>query len=491
VDIEEIAIYKQGDAPEPIVEPSGVAIARNASGMDTLRLGATWQLSADVTPSNTTSTDLTWSVVSGNVQITDGGLLSATGSAVGVARVAVAVTGYPSITDSLDLTLIAVPELVKLTPQDQATAVAVAAPVYATYSHPIQLLDATGITIDNGVDVDVTVNGDTLFITPSAELNNSTEYTVTVPANAVADATYSNLAVAEPLSWTFTTASVGYTAPTGVAIARNASGIDTLRLGATWQLSADVTPSNAISTALTWSVVSGNVEISVDGLLSTTGSAVGTARVAVAVTGYPDITDYLDVTLVAVPTQVALTPQAQVTAVAVATPVYVVYSHPIQLLTATGITVDNGVSVDVTVNGDTLFITPSAALNSSTAYTVTVPAGAVADATYSNLAIAEPLSWTFTTAEQPGEQPPTSVSTENFGLKLYPNPVRTELNISLTGEIAQVELVSLTGRKVLSRSVQGSAAYTLNLQGVAAGSYVMVATLKNGAVVTQIIVKLE
>ncbi|MDR1341625.1 MAG: Ig-like domain-containing protein [Prevotellaceae bacterium] len=705
VDIEEIAIYKKGEAPV-VVEPSGVAIAHNASGTDTLRLGATWQLSATVTPGNATSTDLTWSVVSGDVEITAGGLLSATGSAVGSARVAVAVTGYPNITDFLDVTLVAVPAQVKLAPPAQATAVPVAAPVYATYSHPIQLLTDAGITVSGGVDANVAVtvsaNGDTLFITPSAALDNATAYTVTVPAGAVADAAYPNLAATDPLSWTFTTAALGYVAPdsvvigggstvspdeplqlsaavwkqgapitsndpdyavawsvaegsdkvevsadglvsvkqgatagaaairatvsaatayyadkqiaveailapvatapevasvspadnaenvpldaplyavydqaievanaggvsvngaaaaitasndtlyitsaaplandvtytvsvaagavrevithteanaahswsfttvapdpiappapTGVAIAHNASGTDTLRLGATWQLSAAVTPSNAASTALTWSVVSGNVEITAGGLLSATGSAVGAARVAVAVTGYPDVTDFLDVTLVAVPEQVKLAPPAQATAVPVAAPVYATYSHPIQLLTDAGITVSSGVDANVAVtvsaNGDTLFITPSAALNSSTAYTVTVPAGAVADAAYSNLAVAEPLSWSFTTAEQPGggEQPPTSVSAETFGLKLYPNPVRTALNISLTSEIARVELVSQTGSKVLSRSVQGTTAYTLNLQGVAAGSYVMAITLKNGAVVTQIIVKQE
>ncbi|MDR0415153.1 MAG: T9SS type A sorting domain-containing protein [Prevotellaceae bacterium] len=84
---------------------------------------------------------------------------------------------------------------------------------------------------------------------------------------------------------------------------------------------------------------------------------------------------------------------------------------------------------------------------------------------------------------------PNAVSAETFGMKLYPNPVRTELNISFEGEIAQVELVSLTGRKVLLHKVQGSAACTLNLQDVAAGCYVMIATLKNGAIVTQVITK--
>jgi hypothetical protein len=81
------------------------------------------------------------------------------------------------------------------------------------------------------------------------------------------------------------------------------------------------------------------------------------------------------------------------------------------------------------------------------------------------------------------------VAAETFGLKLYPNPVRIALNISLNSEIARVELVSLTGRKVLSHSIQGGATYTLNVQNIAAGCYVMVATLKNGAVVTQAIIK--
>jgi hypothetical protein len=91
--------------------------------------------------------------------------------------------------------------------------------------------------------------------------------------------------------------------------------------------------------------------------------------------------------------------------------------------------------------------------------------------------------------EQPGGKDPTTVATETYGLKLYPNPVRTELIISLDQEITAVELVDLMGSKVLSRKLRGAAAYTLNLQSVAAGRYVVVITLKNGAVIARIIVK--
>jgi chitodextrinase len=93
------------------------------------------------------------------------------------------------------------------------------------------------------------------------------------------------------------------------------------------------------------------------------------------------------------------------------------------------------------------------------------------------------------TAATTAAENPSSVSAEAYGLKLYPNPVHTELNVSLAAEIAQVELVSLTGGKVLSHNVHGSTSYVLSLQGVAAGSYVLVVTLRNGDVITQIIVK--
>jgi hypothetical protein len=88
-----------------------------------------------------------------------------------------------------------------------------------------------------------------------------------------------------------------------------------------------------------------------------------------------------------------------------------------------------------------------------------------------------------------GDDPATSVATETYGLKLYPNPVRADLNVRLDQEIAAVELVNIMGSKVLSRKLQGAAACTLNLQSVAAGKYVAVITLKNGAVVARIIVK--
>jgi hypothetical protein len=71
-----------------------------------------------------------------------------------------------------------------------------------------------------------------------------------------------------------------------------------------------------------------------------------------------------------------------------------------------------------------------------------------------------------------GDDPATSVAIETYGLKLYPNPVRADLNVSLDQEIAAVELVNIMGSKVLSRKLQGAAAYTLNLQSVAAGKYV-------------------
>jgi hypothetical protein len=88
-----------------------------------------------------------------------------------------------------------------------------------------------------------------------------------------------------------------------------------------------------------------------------------------------------------------------------------------------------------------------------------------------------------------GDDPATSAATETYGLKLYPNPVRTDLNVSLDQEVAAVELVNIMGSKVLSRKLQGAAACTLNLQSVAAGRYVAVITLKNGAVVARIVVK--
>ncbi|MDR0415152.1 MAG: T9SS type A sorting domain-containing protein [Prevotellaceae bacterium] len=88
-----------------------------------------------------------------------------------------------------------------------------------------------------------------------------------------------------------------------------------------------------------------------------------------------------------------------------------------------------------------------------------------------------------------GKDSETSALAETLGLKIYPNPVRKELNISVTGKIAQVELVSLTGEKALSRKVHGVTSYTLDMQNIATGSYVLVVTLENGAVVTQVIAK--
>ena len=276
--------------------------------------------------------------------------------------------------------------------------------IYAVFDQPVQLAGGAGEATVGGSTATLSVSEDTLFIAPAEPLENDREYTVSVDTNVVtgmADHTAGNA----PFSWSFTTVKP---APAQVTIVHHVSGADTLRLGATWQLSATVTPSNAISQTLQWSVVSGNAEISASGLLSAAGSATGTARIAVAVEGYPAVVDYLDVTLVAVPVHSKLAPPSSATAVAVATPVYAVYSHPIQLLDASGVGVDNGVAASVSVSGDTLFITPSAALANETQYTVTVPAGAIADATYSSLVVDEALSWTFTTASA-SYTPPDSV----------------------------------------------------------------------------------
>jgi hypothetical protein len=85
--------------------------------------------------------------------------------------------------------------------------------------------------------------------------------------------------------------------------------------------------------------------------------------------------------------------------------------------------------------------------------------------------------------------PTTSVASETFGLNVHPNPVSSLLNISINREIARVELVSISGEKILTRKVTGGTSYTLNMEGVATGSYVLVVIPKTGAAVTQIIVK--
>jgi len=75
-----------------------------------------------------------------------------------------------------------------------------------------------------------------------------------------------------------------------------------------------------------------------------------------------------------------------------------------------------------------------------------------------------------------------TVSVENvpndFGMKIYPNPATTELNIGFGNKVgtSQVVIYDITGKVVLSkemRNVSAGHVETINTEGLASGTYVL------------------
>jgi len=73
-------------------------------------------------------------------------------------------------------------------------------------------------------------------------------------------------------------------------------------------------------------------------------------------------------------------------------------------------------------------------------------------------------------------------------ISCYPNPVVTNLTISAKSEISKITVRNLLGQAVKSEVVNGSTK-TLDLSGLASGTYFMVAKMSNGEVSTQKISK--
>jgi hypothetical protein len=60
-----------------------------------------------------------------------------------------------------------------------------------------------------------------------------------------------------------------------------------------------------------------------------------------------------------------------------------------------------------------------------------------------------------------------------IGIKLYPNPVKNQLNIErLSGEVATLSFYSILGEKVLEQQIEG-VKNTVNVSSLSTGSYIV------------------
>ncbi len=91
-------------------------------------------------------------------------------------------------------------------------------------------------------------------------------------------------------------------------------------------------------------------------------------------------------------------------------------------------------------------------------------------------------SWTINSIEFGGVTlAPASVEENTMEVSMFPNPANDVLNVSVKGEMASVNVISLDGKVVIAETVSGTTA-ALNVADLMAGSYVLEVVGANGSV---------
>ncbi|RKO67780.1 Ig-like domain-containing protein [Desulfofundulus salinus] len=324
-------------------------------------------------------------------------------------------------------------------PDNGTTDVPVDQVVTVTFSEDVQqgdrfgqiaLKDAAG----NTVDCNVALSGKVLTIDPNDNLAYSTSYTVVIPAGAVAD--LAGNALAQDYAFSFTTEAEPDTIAPAVEAVDPVDGATNVPVGTsvTVTFSEDVKAGAAYdgialkdaegnAVAVTTNIEGKVLTIKPDANLaySTKYTVIIPAGAVADLAGNALAQDYaFSFTTEAEPDTIAPTVEAAepvdgATNVPVVVTITVTFSEDVQegdsfgqiaLKDAEG----NPVDCNVTLNGNVLTIDPNANLAYSTAYTVTIPAGAVQDAAGNELA--DGYAFGFTTEAEPDNIAPAVEATE-------------------------------------------------------------------------------
>ncbi len=313
------------------------------------------------------------------------------------------------------------PTVTAVTPLANATGVALATAVTATFNTPMNAATFTTATFTlqaagaaTPVTATVGVAGSTATLTPAAALTPNTVYTATI-ASTVASG--GGVALGANYTWNFTTAAapvVSLTAPANAAtsVALNTSVVATFSTSmtaATFTTATYTLTAAGSATIVPATVTASGANATLTPTAPLAGGTVYTATIASTVTstaGVPLGTAYtFSFTTAPPPTVTAVTPLAAATGVALNTTVTATFSAAITAssfttatytLTAAGSATP--VTATVSVSGSTATLTPAAALAGNTVYTANI-AGTVTSATGVPLGTA--YSWSFTTATPP------------------------------------------------------------------------------------------
>lgn len=82
---------------------------------------------------------------------------------------------------------------------------------------------------------------------------------------------------------------------------------------------------------------------------------------------------------------------------------------------------------------------------------------------------------------------------KNFGMALFPNPVKDELKLNLPDlqdATAEVSIYDMTGRKWISRSVASNTMDVINVSDLTAGAYILRIKIGQQGVFNQRFIKL-
>ena len=321
------------------------------------------------------------------------------------------------------------PQVGSTSPVNGATSVATGSSVAVTFSEAVSpaSVTPTTFTLKNGatsVPGAVSVSGSTSTFQPSAALLNGTAYTATV-TTGVKDLAGNGMAA--DYSWTFTTAAAADTTPPAVSSVTPADGSTNITVNTivTATFNEPVSSASVIPTTFTLK----NGATSVPGTLSVSGSTAtfrptaalvgGVTYTAAVTTGVTDLAgnalqaghswsfttgSAADTTP---PTVSSNSPADGASGVAATSAATATFSEPLDPATVTTATItlkdaaNIPVAGAVTYAGSTATFAPAAPLAAARLYTATLTTG-LKDA--AGNALAQPHSWSFTTAAQAADR---------------------------------------------------------------------------------------
>ena len=309
------------------------------------------------------------------------------------------------------------PAVTNESPANGAADVASSTTVSATFNEPVQA-GTIGLTLTSGsggtvpATVSYDSSDDTVTLTPSAALASGTTYSATVSGaqDAIGDA------MSGSVTWTFTTSAAIVPSVTGKTPSPGATGVATnTAVTATFSEAVQSSSVNVDTFMLKVGNSKVTAAVSYDGATDTatlTPSTLlaGSTTYTVTISGVADasgrtmagpVTWSFTTAAVIVPAVITNAPASGATGVAVSSSVTATFNEAVQ---SSSVNVDTfmleagsspetaAVSYNSATNTATL--TPSTLLAGSTTYTVTI--SGVADA--SGRTMAEPVTWSFTTA---------------------------------------------------------------------------------------------